>query len=606
MQPVSLRLAILFVTFVAYVATPAAASLSPAFDVGSVLPANAISHVKIDSKGAVHVLWTMPPSFGSDAGVWYSKYEPNGTSSLLPRQVRNSSLVQAADMDLDSADFPHIAWTEVSVPGNVTHGSPQADPESTLYYGELNTTNPEGFVPKALNAGVGFVIWPSLAVDGNFTTHLVWTSVESGGKANVYYASLSPNQTLSPATLIAAYNGSLVSYPRPHVALDGFSGLHIAWAESNRLSDGGVMSTVNYAKLDLIAKNLTRQEIGKFGEQIPDLTIAAGSGGSVYVVWQPGGASVEHARVYISRISRDTHVAYLREIDEPSTQSLASSLHLSVSADTQDNLYVVWYTPPAPPVGAKPQLNTTFASISYFKMEFDGSLSQTGNEVVRGPVLAITVSDSGDLYAISKEGIIRVTNPSNLVSTLAIGAVVVIGASSIASAVAVEDSRYRLLRRLTPFAQYLRHSGGADRVSEEEGILRVLLRRPGLRLSEIRNLSGNEKPTLLKLALLERAGYVSSMRTGVSRRFSVNMVQQSLSDETVIAQVPIPSRILHEISRNPGIWEAKLAQGLGLSQQLVHYHLRKLQAARMITAESIGRRKHYRLPSAQRPNHGVI
>lgn len=600
MLPVSARLAMLFVTLIAYMATPAAAAIAPTFDSATFVPFSVVSHVKIDSKGAVHVLWSMPSSFGPDAGVWYSKYEANGTTSILPRQLRNSTLVQAADMDLDSAGFPHIAWTELSAVGNITQGSPQVESKSTLYYAELNTTNLEGFAPRVLNAGAGFVIWPSLAVDGNSTTHLVWTEVELGAQTSVYYASLSSNRTLSAPTLIAAYNGSLVSFPRPHVALDQFSGVHIAWVESNQLSDGQVVSSVTYAKFDLKAKNLTRRDLGKFGIQIPDLTMAVGSSGSVFVVWQLGGLSVTDERLYVSRISRDTRVAYLRQLDEPSPQSLSNSLQLSVSPDSQDNLYVVWYTPPAFRTRVQPEINSTFSSISYLKMEFDGSISQTGNQVIPG-LLAFTISGSGDLYAISEEGIVKVTSPTGLASILLVGAVVIVGASSVGGAIAVEDTRYRILRRLTPLARYA--AGSKRTMSEKEMIVRMLSRKPGLRLKEMRDLLHERKATMFKLAELEKLGAISSVRIGISRKFYVNLFQESVGYEKPVAgAAPIASQVLHEISSDPGIWEAKIAQRLGLSQQLVHYHLRKLRAAGMISTESMGKRKLYRLPSAPREN----
>ena len=110
---------------------------------------------------------------------------------------------------------------------------------------------------------------------------------------------------------------------------------------------------------------------------------------------------------------------------------------------------------------------------------------------------------------------------------------------------------------------------------------------------------------MAKLAILEAKGQVSSVRTGFGRRFYGSGKLTTPSNSTSMIYKSIPLRILHEVERNSGIWEARLAQTLGLSQQIVHYHLKKLQNAKMIAAQSIGKRKHYRLPSAEHSNHDV-
>jgi DNA-binding MarR family transcriptional regulator len=49
------------------------------------------------------------------------------------------------------------------------------------------------------------------------------------------------------------------------------------------------------------------------------------------------------------------------------------------------------------------------------------------------------------------------------------------------------------------------------------------------------------------------------------------------------------------IREHPGVWEAQLAKDLAISQQIVHYHLKRLLAQGLITGtlEPDGKRKLY-------------
>jgi predicted transcriptional regulator len=77
---------------------------------------------------------------------------------------------------------------------------------------------------------------------------------------------------------------------------------------------------------------------------------------------------------------------------------------------------------------------------------------------------------------------------------------------------------------------------------------------------------------------------------------------QEVPVERIDIAIPhcIATTILHEIAKNPGVWEGKLAQNLGLSQQIVHYHLKRLAGAKLIASEMEGRRKLYHLCGATR------
>jgi len=595
-------LTLFVLAYVMYMSVPQAPAYAPAsLELGPSLPAKALPKVQIDSKGAIHLLWTTTALRSSAAGVWYSKYEANGTNSIPPVLIRNSSLVQSADIAVDKFGIPHVAWAEGPAFGNATPGG-RVDLESELYYVKLNGTDLANLTPTAITVPGRLVVWPSVAVDNDLTTHLVWTQVDlSGGtKAGAYYGTLSSKKVIDQPTLIANYNQSVISFPRPRLALDSSYGLHMVWVEIDKLPDGQVISSVNYAKLDLKANNWTRREIARFGEQIVDATLIAGSSGSAYVVWQSETSSRTSTSVYVSRISKNGDILFLKELNQPNFQSSATS-YLSASADAQDNLYVVWYQPEPPPVAQVSQVNSTPTNIAFLKMEFDGSISQTGNEIIQGSVIAVTVSKSGDLYAISNQGIVRVTNPTSGVNMQLLGAC--LGAvTALSGAVATEEGRYRLSRSLAPLARRRIRMEGMNEAAYDDSVLRMIRRRPGLTLHDIRRLSRHERPTMIQLVLLEKDGYILSIRHGLSRRFYSSARLESSANAEVTPSEPISLRILNAIERNPGIWEGKLAQDLGLSQQIVHYHLKKLNAMKIIVSQTRGKRRHYRLSSAPQTN----
>jgi DNA-binding MarR family transcriptional regulator len=569
---------------------------------------NLETKVLIDSKGSIHILWTVPSSnsSGSTPGIWYSKYDPNGTGAVPPTLIRNSSLVQAADMALDKFDTPHIVWAEGLASAN-SSAALGAAVNSRLYYGEVNSTDPRNFVPTALTAADKVVMWPSLAVDDALTSHLVWTQldVREDPAGGAYYGRLGTQKLLNQTTRIASYNRTLKLVPRPRLAFDRISDdLHMAWVESNVIEGGQVVSDVRYAQVDLRTGNITRLRVAVLNEPTEDASVVSGSTGDAYVVWQQN-VSGNAGTVNVAQISASGRVTFVRELAPPSAQEPAP--RFAVSADSQDNLYVIWYQPYGIPSQLPSQSNTAPASISYLKLDRDGSLWASGSELVTGPLIAVTVSQSGDVFAISQQGIVRVASPINTLSIGLITAAAIVS-SAMAGAATTEEVRYRMLRSLAPITKSLNHKRAKDGPRKDYGLLRAISRRPGLGIRELKDLLPRERPTISKLALLERDGYVSSIRTGLRRRF-YTMRNLSSPDESFAISIneTIPSRILREIESIPGIWEAKLADNLGLSQQIVHYHLKKLQTLKILTSESKEKRKHYWLRgSAQRKGNARL
>lgn len=63
----------------------------------------------------------------------------------------------------------------------------------------------------------------------------------------------------------------------------------------------------------------------------------------------------------------------------------------------------------------------------------------------------------------------------------------------------------------------------------------------------------------------------------------------------------VATRILLWIMDHPGTWEAQLSKEIGLSQQIVHYHLKKLRDSGLVstTVDRDGGRKLYRFTNTK-------
>ena len=102
----------------------------------------------------------------------------------------------------------------------------------------------------------------------------------------------------------------------------------------------------------------------------------------------------------------------------------------------------------------------------------------------------------------------------------------------------------------------------------------------------------------MSLVAMEKNGILASFRDGLSRRFYVKDSDTGPADA-------LRTRVLLWVLGHPGIWEAQLAKDLGLSQQIIHYHLKKLRDSKLITTvdEPNGSRKLYRFAGSATDKH---
>jgi DNA-binding transcriptional ArsR family regulator len=539
--------------------------------------------VFLDSAGAVHILWTVHSGpAGTPAGIWYAKYAANGTNSIPPMMLRNSTAIQSADMAVDEAGNPHIVWAEGPAFANSTVNLLSTTSDSQLYYAEINTTNDQITSPTTITGLGKIAMWPSIALDEKSNSHIVWMeeSIDTKNRTLSEYCGAIAGNHLDHPILIANYTDqTLATVPRPHVIYDeSYADLHIAWVYSQQ-HGSDISSQVTYARVNLSSSQVKRIAVAELPESLQDTAVALGGNGSAYVVWQSTVNSLP--MVYVSKISSGGSVIFLRSFREPSS----SSAYLTTYSDSQENLFVIWYQPPSLPRTISPQTSST--SVSYVRIDEGGLLADSGNDSVAGTVLAIGVSRTDDLYAISSLGLIKVRNPAfNPAAQIVIGIAACVGAG----VAATEEGRYRLVSSFTRISDKrhkpeLHHA--ADRVA-----LRLLNERPGFSIREIKASKGRggDVISLRRLAQLERAGYVSSVRVGLGRRFFESIREPGADSSRMIA-----TRILNEIKKRPGTWEGRLAQDLNLSQQIVHYHLKRLRAAGVLSVELEGRRILYRL-----------
>ena len=533
-----------------------------------------------DADGNVHVLWLVPGLNNSltGSGIWYSKYSPNGTDAIPPTRISNSTTIQSADFAVDNHDNAIIVWADEVTP------APTAS--SALYILHFNSTSPQRI--QLLVTHGSMILWPSLAPDDNGTIYMTWTEyTPSTEQANVEYGWIVAS-TFAELKPIASYSQVNAFPPKARIVFDNSSRhLQVAWGETQ--AEGQLGSTVNYAKFGMNGTLLTKLQVARFEQTLRDVSITSLSGqDGAFVIWR---TQTSNDSVYVSQISASGELVYLKQLNYTTGQSR----YLAVSTDLQDNLYVVWYEPSFPSQSTIPSAT----NVTYLQMNFDGVVLQTVNGVVSSPIIAVTVLNDGSLYGVSPDGLVRVVTPSRQNNPFVwIAAVALASCIGVAGSIWIEEGRYKWLSLCSTVTTHV------NRKTTHEGVLRLLARKPGLNARDINRFGdkdkvGKDKVGMRTLVELEKMGSISSFREGLSRRFYLKPTEGSSIDA-------LRTRIMLWVVDHPGIWEAQLAKDLSLSQQIVHYHLKRLRDSKLITTgeDSNGSRKRYRFAKSakDKPN----
>jgi DNA-binding transcriptional ArsR family regulator len=545
-------------------------------------PTDLQTRVLQDAEGNVHVLWLVPAlnNSASGPGIWYSKYNPNGTDTIPPTKITNSTTIQSADLAVDERGNAVIVWAD-----DITAASPAY---STLYLLHFNSTLAQ--TSQVLARRGSLILWPSLVLGKNDSIYMTWTEYNpADSHARVEYGRLTPAGSVETEQL-ASYERADAFPPQANLVFDNSSQhLQVAWGESQ--IDGESASTVSYAKLGANGTILTTLQIAKFAATLREVTMTgmAGNDGA-FVVWQTTGSNYS---LYVSQISSNGKLVYVKELNYTTGQSR----YLAISTDFEDNLYVVWYQPSA----AAPRnatVSTSGTNMTYLRMSVTGVIDQTGTGVFRGPIIGVTVLSDGMVYGVSPDGLVNVVTPTeeqnDVFAVSAIALMSCVGVAGFAGSVLLEEGRYRWVAL---YSRIAKPRNNRSRLIGQE-TLRLLARKPGLRIREIKHFTGDHPVDTMALVGMERSGFLASFRDGLSRRFYVKDNEAGPADA-------LRTRILLWVLDHPGIWEAQLAKDLGLSQQIIHYHLKKLRESKLITSavEPNGGRKLYRFAGSDRGKH---
>jgi DNA-binding transcriptional ArsR family regulator len=529
-----------------------------------------------DAKGNVHVLWVVPALNNSNSGpgIWYSKYSANGTDTIAPTRITNSTTIQSADLAVDEAGNALIVWADD------TTAAPTVS--SAIYLVHYNSTQQQ--VSRVITRRGSLVLWPSLALGNNDTVYMTWTEYDpANSRARVEYGMLTPTESLATRQL-ATYERADAFPPQPNLIFDNSSQhIQVAWGESER--DGKSASTVSYAKLGTNGTILTQLQVAKFAATLRQVAMTGMDGNDgAFILWQTTGLNNS---LYVSQISANGTVAYVKQLNSPSS---VQSRYIAISTDSSNNLYVVWYQPSTiAPRNATTSESTGSANMTYVRMSITGVIDQTGSGEFKDPILGVAVLNDGAVYGVSPDGLVSVVTPTEKQTTIlpltAIALMTCVSAAGFAGSLLLEESRYRWVTF---------YSRMSDRIFEKStsfdlGTLKLLAKKPGLRLRDLKGSTGAHSSSAMALVAMEKNGYVASFRDGLSRRFYLNGAGVGEIDA-------LRTRILLWVADHPGIWEAQLAKDLGLSQQLVHYHLKKLRESKLVTAgiDENGSRKLYR------------
>ena len=175
-----------------------------------------------------------------------------------------------------------------------------------------------------------------------------------------------------------------------------------------------------------------------------------------------------------------------------------------------------------------------------------------------------------------------------------VAAIALASSIGVAGSIWIEEGRYKWLSLCSGLTTHLL----GKRRATHERVVRLLARTPGLNARAINRLGDKDGVGMRTLVEMEKTGTVSSFRDGLSRRFYVKQIDGCSIDA-------VRTRILLWVLDHPGVWEAQLAKDLSLSQQIIHYHLKKLRDSKLITTvvEPNGGRKLYRFAGCDRGKH---
>lgn len=173
----------------------------------------------------------------------------------------------------------------------------------------------------------------------------------------------------------------------------------------------------------------------------------------------------------------------------------------------------------------------------------------------------------------------------------AIGAVSIITLLSISFAFRTEVWKYKTIPFIFPLYSRLRKEELLDQDTRSL-IYQYILSNPGDNYNKIREkLKLNNGTLTYHLRTLEKEDYIKSMRDGIFKRFyPVNVKVQRVNGFGVRS---VQGKMIMHMIRNPGLTQKEISTTLGISQQVVSYHLKLMNETGHVRAKRQGRTYRY-------------
>jgi DNA-binding MarR family transcriptional regulator len=555
-----------------------------------------------DAEGNLHVAWS--DYRAGEPDIFYMKVDSQGKQLLTDKRI-SSSLSQSRYPAIaqDPWGYIHIAWLDDrGGVWNVYYA--RLDGSGELLVTDLQITDiqpgggqTESYIqPPAIERldHLGRLMdiegrRPSIDVDGMGNAHIAWSDFRDG-ESDVRYTvvgaggSILTDQSRVSATSSDSYDAVVRVWGDEIIML---------WAEQS-----GKSGQIYYSRLDVSGNFLVEPRVVWTGR--PDkleLDAAVDADGGARLAWASSNG-----------LNYDIYYVRVDPAGEPVgpavqvTSAKLDSNHPSIRVEPGGAVQLAWTTEP------DRLQRVDLSGIFYARLTAEGTAITAPGPVTSAPFRsvgpALVLSEAGlpsvvwsdsrdgqpntELYMKTqvKVALQTPTESTALVATAGdnfVPAAVAIGGLGALLAVALtEAGRWKLTVLAIPLYSRLRKEGLLNH-SVRELIFGYVNEHPGANFSTImRELNLKNGVLAYHLTTLEREDMIRSLRDGTYRRYYPR------SSRSV--PFAIQKAILEKIDQNPGVAESALAERMGVSRQVLDYHLNSLIDSGHVRLERHGKR----------------
>jgi DNA-binding transcriptional ArsR family regulator len=560
--------------------------------------------VAVDRNGDLHIAWA--DFRAGEPDIYYKKVDAQG-NVMIPDTRISASLSQSMypAVAIGGWDYVHIAWLDnrggvwnvyyarLDWSGAVLVTDLQI---TDIKPGRIDARSDARFQPPAVerleHAGRYLDIEgrrPSIDVDGAGNAHIAWSDFRDG-ESDVRY------------TVVGAGGSILTDQARvSKTASDAFNAVVRVWGGGTVMlwaEQAGSGGRICYSRLDAAGAALVEPVAVWTGSpEGLQLDAAVDANGTARVAWSSTNGldySINYARV-----GPDGGLA------GPVVQVASSRLvsgHPSIRVEGGGAVQLAWASEP------ERLQRADLSGVFYARLAAEGEPIAAPAPVTQapyrsdGPALAVSGeglpmlvwSDSRDgesqseLYMKTKvavavdagtEGTTVVTDPgSNYVPVAAAAG----GLGAVLAVALTEAGRWKLTVLAVPLYSRLRREGLLNHAIRER-IFGYVNEHPGANFSTImKELDLKNGVLAYHLTTLEREEMIRSLRDGTFRRYYPR------SSRSVPFEVQ--KAILEKLAQSPGLAESELAKSMGLSRQVLEFHLNSLIDSGHVRLERRGKR----------------